>query len=306
VRLVDPASLTGELATTLGAYGTKDKVFSLSAGGAWVVSGVVASHEDEGSDSDPSHFDVPRIVWQWRPSCRLGPGAPSTQPPLRWQWGWGNQSPTRWRDPSGNCPACLGAELGFFAGAIYYTATADINQSAADFFAGAFGAGLQGALDGALLASGAAIAPRATFLFIGATQVSSENDLWKLGLAAPLADGGGEVVCPSETGSLTPSETKALQGIADKYQTQIDVVGSRAAGEGRNIDTDLPVGKGEGTRSDIDVRIDGQVDIDSGGALSNDISNLSGGAGSIVSAGGYPSTGPTIIFRPGLPPKVVK
>jgi hypothetical protein len=66
VRLVDPASLTGELATTLGAYGTKDKIFALSGmkGGAWVVSGVMASYEDEGSDSDPSHFDVPRMVWQ--------------------------------------------------------------------------------------------------------------------------------------------------------------------------------------------------------------------------------------------------
>jgi hypothetical protein len=66
IRLVDPATLTGELAAVFGAYGAKDKIFALSGvkGGAWVVSGTVASHEDEGSDSDPSHFDVPRIQWQ--------------------------------------------------------------------------------------------------------------------------------------------------------------------------------------------------------------------------------------------------
>ncbi len=43
------------------------------------------------------------------------------------------------------------------------------------------------------------------------------------------------------------------------YNTKIDVVGSRAAGQGRNIDNEaLPTGKGEGKRSDIDFRIDGK------------------------------------------------
>jgi len=65
LRLVDAASLTGKLATTLKSYGEKDKIFTLSGvkRGTWVVSGVVAIHEDEGSDSDPSHFAVPRMVW---------------------------------------------------------------------------------------------------------------------------------------------------------------------------------------------------------------------------------------------------
>jgi hypothetical protein len=71
----------------------------------------------------------------------------------------------------------------------------------------------------------------------------------------------GEDILPefgeSADGTLTESERAEIQAIADKYNTQIDVVGSRAAGEGRNIDTDLPVGEGEGTRSDIDFRIDG-------------------------------------------------
>jgi len=58
----------------------------------------------------------------------------------------------------------------------------------------------------------------------------------------------GDVVGP---GKLTPQEAEQIQRVADNYNTEIHVVGSRAGGRGRNIDTDLPVGKGEGTRSDI-------------------------------------------------------
>lgn len=107
-------------------------------------------------------------------------------------------------------------------------------------------------------------------------------------------------VAPAE-GTLTPSEFAELQAIADKYNTEIHVVGSRAAGQGRNINQpDLPVGKGPGTRSDIDVRIDGQVDINSRGGLSNDISNVSNGAGNVVSSGlpEVPTTPPVIKIRP--------
>jgi len=70
-------------------------------------------------------------------------------------------------------------------------------------------------------------------------------------------------------GSLTETEQQALQRIAYQFQTTIDVVGSRGAGKGRSIDTDLPFGKGNGTRSDLDVRIDGQMEIDTRGALSD-------------------------------------
>lgn len=65
IRLVDPTTLKAELAVAFGSYGTTERLFCISNanGGAWVVSGVVATHEDEGSDADPSHFDVPRMVW---------------------------------------------------------------------------------------------------------------------------------------------------------------------------------------------------------------------------------------------------
>jgi hypothetical protein len=81
--------------------------------------------------------------------------------------------------------------------------------------------------------------------------------------------------CPP--GTLTPDELEELQKIADEFGTIIEVVGSRAEGRGRNIDTSLPIGKGEGTRSDIDVRIDSEIDILTGGALSDGLKNILGG-----------------------------
>jgi hypothetical protein len=108
-------------------------------------------------------------------------------------------------------------------------------------------------------------------------------------------------------GTLTEAELAELQAIANKYDAELDVIGSRAAGKGRNIDKpNLPVGKGENTRSDIDVRIDGQKDIDSGGRLSNDIANASNGAGKVASSTGLPSDPPYIKIRPNQPPLHVK
>ena len=106
-------------------------------------------------------------------------------------------------------------------------------------------------------------------------------------------------------GTLTPGERAELQRIADKYDTPIDVVGSRAAGRGRNIYTRLPVAKDPPdapgtTRSDIDVRVDGQAVIDSQGRLADELLEMSEGAGNIhdSSLAIYPSRPPFIPFRP--------
>jgi hypothetical protein len=103
-------------------------------------------------------------------------------------------------------------------------------------------------------------------------------------------------------GYLTPDEVKELQAIANKYKTTFYVVGSRAEGRGRNIfRTDLPVGKdspGVTTRSDIDVRIDSEVDINSRGGLSNDIANVSNGAGKSMVLIGKQANAPAIEFKP--------
>jgi hypothetical protein len=107
-------------------------------------------------------------------------------------------------------------------------------------------------------------------------------------------------------GRLTSQEAEQIQRIANRYNTEIHVIGSRAAGGGRNIYTDLPVGKGDGTRSDIDMRIDGQANIDSRGDLSRRAADVGSGAGSPRdNLGLYPTAPPAIIFRPNQPPKFI-
>jgi hypothetical protein len=65
VHSVLPSELHGELAESVGAVDPEDKVFALAGprGDAWVVSGVMGWHEDEGGDFEPSHFSVPQMVW---------------------------------------------------------------------------------------------------------------------------------------------------------------------------------------------------------------------------------------------------
>jgi hypothetical protein len=65
VHSVAPSDLDGAFVKSLGSVGPNDQVFALAGlgGHAWVVSGVMAWHEDDGDDSDPSHFSVPRTVW---------------------------------------------------------------------------------------------------------------------------------------------------------------------------------------------------------------------------------------------------
>jgi hypothetical protein len=162
------------------------------------------------------------------------------------------------------------------------------------------------------VAAAAAVAAKATLAAMAAVAAG-------IGLAAIASsvkdaaekEGEDKAVegCPSELGpgTLTDEELKELQDLADKHDAQIDVIGSRAEGRGRNIsDTTLPVDKGPGTRSDIDVRIDGQKDIDSGGALSDGIKGVGNGAGSVASSTGLPSKPPVIIIRPNAKPVHIK
>jgi hypothetical protein len=58
--------LPSEMAAILAACKPNSRLFSLSGESlrSWVVSGIVAWHEDDGDDNAPSHFDVPRVVWE--------------------------------------------------------------------------------------------------------------------------------------------------------------------------------------------------------------------------------------------------
>jgi RHS repeat-associated protein len=101
--------------------------------------------------------------------------------------------------------------------------------------------------------------------------------------------------------SITTSEAAEIQSIANRYNTTIDIVGSRAAGQGRNVGTNLPVGKGPGTRSDIDFRIDAahaQVD-----ALIANLQRVGNGAGT---AGAKWSTNPAIPGGRATVPPVIR
>jgi hypothetical protein len=133
--------------------------------------------------------------------------------------------------------------------------------------------------------------------------------LWRASIRSqrPLTAGGAGMNAVFGEGTLTEAELAELQAIAKKYGAELDVVGSRARGTGRNIDKlNLPVGKGDNTRSDIDVVIDGQKDIDSGGRLSHDIANASNGAGKVSSSMGMPWNPPYIKITPNQPPLHVK
>jgi len=60
-------------------------------------------------------------------------------------------------------------------------------------------------------------------------------------------------LCP--LGDLSEDEVRQIQEVVDDAGRPLEVVGSAARGERRNPGTDLPFGKGEGTRSDIDYAI---------------------------------------------------
>lgn len=98
--------------------------------------------------------------------------------------------------------------------------------------------------------------------------------------------------------SLTFKEYAGLKKIAQKYNTPIYVVGSRALGKGRNIYSTLPIGKGAKTRSDIDIRISGRVDISTKGKLSHALSSINKGAGQPRPLISHKPTGKYITISP--------
>jgi hypothetical protein len=116
--------------------------------------------------------------------------------------------------------------------------------------------------------------------------------------------GGPRPVAPAATGTLTAAEEAEVQALANRYNTTIDVVGSRAAGQGRNIGTNLPVGKDPPglpgtTRSDIDFRID--TSHPQASELISDLQKVGNGAGSAGTKWGTnqrPTYPPVIRFSP--------
>jgi hypothetical protein len=126
-------------------------------------------------------------------------------------------------DPSGQCSWCIGALAGGLLSAGYYAFTAPTDIGWGDFAAGVAWAAAYGAFTGALLS----VSPNAALLWIGATGVASENDLWKLGLAA-AARGSCR---PSTTSARSPSPSPG-RAAADARAARSGVPLARAIEQG--------------------------------------------------------------------------
>ena len=90
----------------------------------------------------------------------------------------------------------------------------------------------------------------------------------KIGGAVAKALGKADKV-----GDLTRAENKQIQAVVNQAGRPLDVVGSAASGTRRGVGTDLPIGKGPGTRSDIDYTTAGS-NADNFDGLQQDLPSL--------------------------------
>jgi hypothetical protein len=103
-------------------------------------------------------------------------------------------------------------------------------------------------------------------------------------------------------GDLTVSEIDAILNIVNEAGRPLDVVGSAARGTRRGIGTDLPIGKGPGTRSDIDYLF-GYVSAPYFSELQWRLPSIDREPGGGVVGGIFnPHMGPSVRFEPGVPP----
>jgi RHS repeat-associated protein len=130
-------------------------------------------------------------------------------------WGWGNQSPVRWSDPSGNCPACLGsagfgAVAGGVAGGIYAALTTN-DLSPSGFFSAVGQGALQGAGAGALFGLGLGLTGAST-LTVGELTAGA-------GALARAAVGSGAsgAGCAVRTASVAAAAGATARANADEF-----------------------------------------------------------------------------------------
>jgi len=94
-----------------------------------------------------------------------------------------------------------------------------------------------------------------------------------------------------------------LQRVTDEAGRPLEVVGSAATSTRRGVGTDLPIGKGPGTRSDIDVLV-GPASRKHFESLDSQIPSLDPKSG-IITGTHNPHIGPAVRFEPGAAPKFV-
>lgn len=157
-------------------------------------------------------YDVRARQWSPELGAFLSIDGFAFHDPTSTLWGWPNQNPIRYRDPSGHCAACIGAEVGFFGGALSYVATAPMSSMS---FGGMLDAGMVGAIAG----GAAGLNPYAGIFAIGALGVESENDLWKFVLVVPALGNTAGRAAPATAGAECPLEGaagNAAEGAAPK------------------------------------------------------------------------------------------
>jgi RHS repeat-associated protein len=111
----------------------------------------------------------------------------------------------------------------------------------------------------------------------------------------------GDASAASGLGDLTAGETAAIQSTVDQAGRPLEVVGSAARGERRAAGSKLPIGKGQGTRSDIDYLVPpGSRSYYQG--LQNGLPAIDPNSGLLFGVHN-PFIGPAIRFEPGAQPR---
>jgi RHS repeat-associated protein len=108
---------------------------------------------------------------------------------------------------------------------------------------------------------------------------------------------------PSGLGDLTLGEVKQIQSVVDDAGRPLEVVGSAAKGDRRGVGTDLPIGKGPGTRSDIDYTTAG-ANYDYFRGLERSLPSANPET-PILMGGADPYQGPAIRFEPETKPTII-
>lgn len=127
-----------------------------------------------------------------------------------------------------------------------------------------------------------------------------ENAAGRL-LSGQAAELGAAKTGASGLGDLTKAEVGQIQGVVDRAGRPLDVVGSAAKAERRGVGTDLPVGKGVGTRSDIDYVV-GPSSQGYYKGFEHELPGLDPLSG-LINGTHNPFTGPGVRFEPGAAPR---
>jgi RHS repeat-associated protein len=196
-------------------------------------------------------------------------------------------NPLRYSDPTGQCPWCvpiaIGIALGGAEGALIDLAQQFYNGTSAGCI-NWNSVGSSAAIGGI---AGGAIGGAAPLIARGISAIGKR-------FAGGLSKGLGD---------LTKAETKQIQKAVNSAGRPLDVVGSAAQGTRRGVGSNLPIGKGPGTKSDIDFTT-ANANFDNFNGIKDRLPNIDPNHG-LLRGPADPAIGPSIRFEPKSNPKFV-